>query len=77
MAEVAVDTVEELRKSFGGEVSLPGSSSYDEVVRIWNGAITRRPALVASCTMAADVVAALDVAHSEGLELSVRGGGHN
>ena len=52
MAEIAVDKVNELRKSFGGEVSLPGSSSYDEAVRIWNGAITRRPAVVASCAAA-------------------------
>ena len=77
MAEIAVDTVNELRKSIGGEVSLPGSSSYDEAVRIWNGAVTRRPAVVASCTTAEDVVAALEVAGTEGLELSVRGGGHN
>ncbi len=77
MAEVHVDTVSELRKSFGGEVSLPGSSAYDEAVRIWNGAITRRPAIVGSCTTAEDVVAALEVARREGLEVSVRGGGHN
>ena len=77
MAEIAVDTVSGLRKRFGGEVSLPGSSSYDEAVRIWNGAVTRRPAVVASCTTAEDVVAALEVARREGLELSVRGGGHN
>ena len=77
MAEIAVDTVSELQNSIGGEVSLPGSPSYDEAVRIWNGAVTRRPAVVASCTTAEDVVAALAVARREGLEVSVRGGGHN
>jgi FAD/FMN-containing dehydrogenase len=77
MADIAVDTVSELRKSFGGEVSLPGSAAYDEAVRIWNGAVTRRPAVVASCATPEDVVAALGVARREGLELSVRGGGHN
>jgi hypothetical protein len=77
MAVVSDDTLTELRKSFGGEVSLPGSTSYDEAVRIWNGAIARRPAVVASCTTAEDVAAALEVARREGLELSVRGGGHN
>jgi hypothetical protein len=46
-------------------------------VRIWNGAITRRPAIVASCTTPDDVVAALEVARRGGLELSIRGGGHN
>jgi FAD/FMN-containing dehydrogenase len=77
MAEIAVDTVSELQKSMAGEVSLPGSPSYDEAVRIWNGAVTRRPAVVASCTTAEDVAAALGVARREGLEVSVRGGGHN
>jgi hypothetical protein len=77
MAEIAVNTVSELQNSMGGEVSLPGSSSYEEAVRIWNGAVTRRPAVVASCTTAEDVVAALGVARREGLEVSVRGGGHN
>jgi FAD/FMN-containing dehydrogenase len=74
MADIAVDKVNELRNSLEGEVSLPGSPSYDEAVRIWNGAVTRRPAVVASCATAEDVVAALGVAHSEGLEVSVRGG---
>jgi hypothetical protein len=77
MADVALDTVNELRKSFAGEVSLPGSLPYDEAVRIWNGAVTRRPAVVASCATAEDVVSALGVARREGLEVSVRGGGHN
>jgi FAD/FMN-containing dehydrogenase len=77
MADVGLDTASELQKSFGGEVSLPGSPSYDEAVRIWNGAITRRPAIVASCTTTEDVVAALELARREGLEVSVRGGGHN
>jgi FAD/FMN-containing dehydrogenase len=77
VAEIAVDTVSELQNSIGGEVSLPGSPSYDEAVRIWNGAVTRRPAVVASCATAEDVVAALAVARREGLEVSVRGGGHN
>jgi hypothetical protein len=77
MAEIAVDVANGLRRSFGGEVSVPGSSSYDEAVRIWNGAVTRRPAIVASCATAEDVVAALEAARREGLELSIRGGGHN
>src|SRR6202035_340349 len=77
MADIGVDTAAELRRSCSGEVSLPGSPAYDEAVRIWNGAVTRRPAIVASCTTADDVAAALNVAQREGLEVSIRGGGHN
>jgi FAD/FMN-containing dehydrogenase len=43
---------------------------------VWNGAVDRRPALVATCTGTADVVAALRFARSRDLEIAVRGGGH-
>ena len=60
-----------------GTVSTPGESRYDEAVNIWNGAIRRRPAVVAGCATSGDVAAALAFARSAGLEVSVRGGGHN
>ena len=77
MADLSVDVVDEFRRSFGGEFSLPGSSGYDEAVTIWNAAISRRPAVVARCRTPEDVVTALGLARNQGLELSVRGGGHN
>ena len=58
-------------------MSRPGEAGYDEAVNIWNGAIDRRPALVARCASSGDVAAALAFAQREGLEVSVRGGGHN
>jgi FAD/FMN-containing dehydrogenase len=39
--------------------------------------IDRRPALIARCTGAADVMLAVDFAREHGLLLAVRGGGHN
>jgi FAD/FMN-containing dehydrogenase len=39
--------------------------------------IDKRPALIARCTDAADVIAAVGYARSERLPLAVRGGGHN
>ena len=68
--------VEQLRKSFVGPLLRPADERYEEVRAIWNGAIRRRPALIASCTGAADVLAALRFARDRGLEISVRGGGH-
>jgi len=50
---------------------------YDELRRVYNGMIDRRPALIARCASAADVAAAVDAARTHGLELSVYGGGHN
>jgi FAD/FMN-containing dehydrogenase len=70
-------SVAELAKVFGGRLIQPGAPTYDEVRRVHNGAIDKRPALVASCRGTADIADAIALARSEGLELAVRGGGHN
>jgi FAD/FMN-containing dehydrogenase len=69
--------VETLREAVDGMVSTSGEPSYDTAVSIWNGVIKRRPAVVVSCASSGDVAAALAFASDRGLEVSVRGGGHN
>jgi FAD/FMN-containing dehydrogenase len=68
--------VEQFRKGFAGPLHRPADERYEEVRAIWNGAIRRRPALIARCTGTADVLAALRFARDQRLEISVRGGGH-
>ena len=70
-------TVQELRGALRGELVLPADAAYDEARGVWNGMIDRRPALIAGCTGASDVIAAIRFARSEGLTVAVRGGGHN
>jgi FAD/FMN-containing dehydrogenase len=71
-------TVQELREAVRGEIVTPGEDGYAEACRIWNGAHDdRRPALVVRCTGAADVIAAVGFARSNGLTVAVRGGGHS
>lgn len=65
------------RGSFGGEVLAPGDEGYDTARSVWNGDIDRRPALIARPTAAGQVVAAIAFARAEGLEVTVRGGGHS
>jgi FAD/FMN-containing dehydrogenase len=76
MASVT-EGMDAFRARFDGEVVVPGDAGYDEARSVWNGDIDRRPALIARCTTPAHVAAAIDLARREGLELSVRGGGHN
>ncbi len=66
-----------LRPAFRGELLWPGEAGYEAARRIWNGAIDRRPALIARCTGVADVLAAVRFARERELPVAVRGGGHN
>jgi FAD/FMN-containing dehydrogenase len=77
MAVVSEDSLERFRQALGGRVVLPGEAGYDEARSVWNGAIDRRPAVIARCTTAHDVVAAVGFGRATGLEVTVRGGGHN
>lgn len=65
-----------LRNDFCGELIAAGDPGYDAARRVWNGYIDRRPALIARCRGAADVVAAVRAARDAGVPLAVRGGGH-
>ena len=65
-----------LRARFRGALLRPGEEGYDEARRVWNGAIDRRPALIARCAGADDVATAVRFAREQDLRISVRGGGH-
>ena len=69
--------VEDFAAGLRGPLLRPDDGAYDEARTVWNGMINRRPALIARCTGAADVIAAVRFARTHGLLVSVRGGGHN
>lgn len=66
-----------LAQRMQGTVVLPGDDSYDEARRIWNATIDRKPAIIACCASAVDVVEAVKFAREHEMLVSVRGGGHN
>ena len=61
---------------FQGQLIHPGDGEYDAARAVFNGMIDRRPALIARCVSADDVVAAVKLAREQALPLSVYGGGH-
>jgi FAD/FMN-containing dehydrogenase len=70
-------SLDELRRSLAGPVVVPEDAGYDAARRCFNALVDRRPAVIARCAGPADVATALDFAQAEGLEVAVRGGGHN
>ncbi len=63
--------------NFNGFLVGPDDVGYDEVRAVHNGLVDRRPGLIARCHNVADVRDAVTFGRSAGLEISVRGGGHN
>ena len=71
------EAIASLKTHVSGQVVLPDDSNYDEVRKIWNGMIDRRPAVIVQCATADDVPVALKFALDNGKEFSIRGAGHN
>ncbi|HXV33698.1 MAG TPA: FAD-binding oxidoreductase [Gaiellaceae bacterium] len=76
MAAVIADEALATLEGFSGPLLRPGEEGYEEARRIYNGLIDRKPALIARCRGEADIVEAVRFAREAGLELAVRGGGH-
>src|SRR3954466_7767167 len=69
--------LEQLSRSFDGEIVTPEQPDYDDARRVWNAMFDRRPALVVRPTNLADVQAAIRFGRERDLEIAVRGGGHS
>src|SRR3954465_8181862 len=67
----------EFRSQFQGPIIEPGDAIYEQERKVFNGMIDRKPKLVAKCTDAADVMAAVLMAKRSDLKVAIRGGGHN
>jgi FAD/FMN-containing dehydrogenase len=71
------NAIEEFRKIHRGAVITPGDPRYEEGRRVWNAMIDKRPALIARCRSAVDVITAVQFARANQLLIAIRGGGHN
>ncbi|HEY3082771.1 MAG TPA: FAD-binding oxidoreductase [Chloroflexota bacterium] len=69
--------VQRFKAGLRGGLLSPGDEGYEAARAVYNGMIDRRPALIARCTDAADVIAAVNFARDQRLTIAIRGGGHN
>ena len=61
----------------GGRVLVERCGEYEQVRRVWNGLIDKRPAVIVQCSGVAAALEALRFARDHDLLVAVRGGGHN
>ena len=69
--------VDSLRDQVRGRVVAAGDDGYDEARAVHNGMFDKRPLAVLRAEQVADVIAGVNFARENGLDLSVRAGGHS
>ena len=74
---MASSSVQQMKSEFRGDLIVPGDEQYDTARMVFNAAINRRPALIARCEGADDVIRAVNFAREANLLVAVRGTGHN
>jgi FAD/FMN-containing dehydrogenase len=76
-AGLSLDQLAGLRRSLNCPILTKNDYEYDQVRRIWNGMIDRRPSAIVRATSIADVMQAVRFAREHRLMVCVRGGGHS
>ncbi|MEO7718252.1 MAG: FAD-binding oxidoreductase [Capsulimonas sp.] len=69
--------IQELAANLRGQLIGPGDAAYDDTRSVYNAMIERRPAMIARCVDAQDVIVCVNFARRNAILVSVRGGGHN
>ncbi len=70
-------TIEKFEASLRGELIRRSDSRYEEVRKLYNGMVDKRPLLIVRCVNAADVINAVNFGRDQQLLVAIRGGGHN
>jgi FAD/FMN-containing dehydrogenase len=77
MTLAKADLGRSFRAGFAGTVITPEDERYEEARAVWNGTVDARPAVIAQCRTADDVIAAVNLVRAAGCQLSIRAGGHS
>jgi UDP-N-acetylenolpyruvoylglucosamine reductase len=71
------DALAALRTKVRGDLIKPGDPQYETARKVYNAMIDKRPALIIRPVDVADVSSAVHFGSEHGLDIAVRGGGHN
>ena len=74
---IPADAFSTFSSDLAGSVLRPDDAGYAEAIALWNGMITKRPAIVVRASGTDDVVRTVNFARDNGVELSIKGAGHN
>lgn len=77
LKNIQKENLEEFAAKIRGELIYPESSDYNEVRKVYNGMIDKKPGLIVKCVDVADVIASVNFGRENNLLTAVRGGGHN
>ncbi|WP_429885953.1 FAD-binding oxidoreductase [Geoalkalibacter halelectricus] len=77
VVNLQLEILDNFKNQFRGTLLKHGDEEYDQARKVWNGTIDKRPALIARCRGAADVMAVVNFAREHQLAISIRSGGHN
>jgi hypothetical protein len=69
--------IEEFESQLRGKIIQPLDEEYNEIRKVYNGMIDKRPGLFAMCLDVADVISSVNFGRENNLLVAIRGGGHN
>ena len=74
---VAKETLDAFAAGIAGTTLYPEDDGFAEATLLWNGMITKQPAMVVRPESTQDVVDTINFVRENQLQLSIKGGGHN
>lgn len=77
MTNISEEKIRRLKETISGSVIVPGDNNYDDIRKIWNAMVDRKPGVIVQCSLAEDVPPSIAFARKHNLEITIRGAGHN